>query len=652
MDRLQHSTRIVSLLIMAAFAVLLGRLFWIQVLDFQKLGSISSSNSVRRVWVQPPRGRIIDRNDVIMVDNRPLYSVKVIPAEFKGEGTAALAWLIRRPEEEVREKVERGRLFNRFSAVTLRRDLEARDVERLGENLWELPGVLIEAENKRKYADSRRGAHLFGYLRQIARRDVAKLVQEGYAQDDKIGYSGLERQYEERLRGTKGARFEMVTPLGRYAGKYDDGRSDVSAVRGDDLYLSIDSGLQQLAGELIENTGKSGAIVAIDPSTGGILALESAPGYDLETFNGATDPDGWRAIITDPRKPLFNRTVQAVYPPGSIYKMVLAMAALEDGKIDPAKKVLDNGVFTYGRRRFLSHGGRGHGWVDMRRAITVSSNLYFYSLIFDVGFSEWTRFGSMFGFGRRTGIDLPGERSGLLPSSAYYDRRYGKGRWTQGYLVSLSIGQGELGTTPVQLAAYAAAIANGGTLHQPHIANGYRDTETGRFVPLQHFSRQIPVSEPTFRFIRESMTDVVREGTGQLAAVEGITVAGKTGTAQNPRGKDHAWFIAFAPVEDPKIAVAVLVENAGFGGTISAPIAGKLIRRYLLPESAAPASPDSSGGSADTSPAEADSLSDSLPLIEGIDGDAKGNGDAGTAGHDTEPLPVETSAGNTEPQAP
>ncbi|ABB23454.1 penicillin-binding protein 2 [Pelodictyon luteolum] len=616
MDRLQHSTRIVSILIVTIFAVLLGRLFWIQVLDFQKLGSISSSNSIRRVWIQPPRGRIIDRNDIIMVDNRPLYSVKVIPAEFNDSGTEALAWLIRRPMEEVAEKIERGRNFNRFSAVTLRRDLESQDVERLGENLWELPGVLIEAENKRKYADSRYGAHLFGYLRQIARKDVAELVLQGYAQDDKIGFSGLEKQYEDRLKGTKGARFEMVTPLGRYAGKYDDGRSDIPAVRGDDLYLTIDSGLQQLAGELLEATGKSGAIIAIDPSTGGILALESAPGYDLETFNGATDPDGWRAIISDPRKPLFNRTVQAVYPPGSIYKMVLAMAALEGNRIDPEQKVLDNGVFTYGRRRFLSHGGRGHGWVNMRRAITVSSNLYFYRLIFDVGFAEWTRYGAMFGFGTETGIDLPGERSGLLPSTAYYDRRYGKGRWTKGYLVSLAIGQGELGATPVQLAAYAAAIANGGTLHQPHIASGYRDTETGRFVPLPSLSRPVPVSEASFRLIRESMEEVVREGTGQLAAVPGVRVAGKTGTAQNPGGKDHAWFIAFAPVDNPKIAIAVLAENAGFGGTISAPIAGKLIQHYLHPVLPSPPAADSltvSGPTPETSP---DSLGESLPVIE------------------------------------
>ena len=617
MDRLQHSTRIISFLIVAVFSVLLGRLFWLQVLDGQKLSSISSSNSVRRVWVQPPRGRIIDRNDVVMVDNRPLYSVKVIPAEFKRSSAAALAWLIDRPEREVSEKIERGRNFNRFSAVTLRRDLDSRNVERLGENLWELPGVLIEAENKRKYLDSRSGAHLFGYLRQIPRRDVERRVQEGYAQDDKIGYNGLELQYEERLRGTKGARFEMVTPLGRYAGKYDGGQSDIPAVRGDDLYLSIDAGLQQLAGRLLEATGKSGAIVAMDPSTGGILAIESAPGYDLETFNGATDPDGWRAIVGDPRKPLFNRTVQAVYPPGSTYKMVLAVAALENHSIDPKKKVLDNGVFTFGRRRFLSHGGEGHGWVDMRRAITVSSNLYFYSLIFDVGFSEWTRFGELFGFGRKSGIDLPGERSGLLPSAAYYDGRYGKGRWTRGYLVSLSIGQGELGTTPVQLAAYASAIANGGTLHRPHIADGYRDTGTGRFVRLRQESSRLPVSQETLRFIRESMADVVREGTGGLASVPGITVAGKTGTAQNPRGRDHAWFIAFAPVEDPKIAVAVLVENAGYGGSVSAPIAGRLIARYLKADSLsapAPGTPDAAD------PAVPDSLSGTLPATEIVDG--------------------------------
>ena len=281
--------------------------------------------------------------------------------------------------------------------------------------------------------------------------------------------------------------------------------------------------------------------------------------------------------------------------------MILAMAALEGKTMDPAKKILDNGAFVFGHRRFLSNEGRGHGWVDMREAITVSSNVYFYNLIFNVGFEDWTKYGAMFGFGNKTGIDIPGERSGLLPSNEYYDKRYGKNKWTKGYLVSLAIGQGELGTTPVQLAAYAAAIANKGTLFQPHIVNGYRDTATGKYFQYDYDKQQLPVSPSTFNLIYDGMTGVVERGTGTLAKVPGVTIAGKTGTAQNPHGRDHAWFIAFAPAENPKIAMAVLVENAGFGGAISAPIARELIRYYVKGETL-PVAPPQKGITPSSSP--------------------------------------------------
>ncbi len=575
---------LVSCFVIGVFGVLFGRLFYMQVINYQQLGSISTTNSIRRIWVQPPRGRMIDRNGVILVDNQPLYTIKIIPSEFKKDRTAFLAMLLQKPEEELAEIIRKGYAFNRFSAVIISRNLDTIAIARVSENLWQLPGVHIEIDNKRLYPDSLFGSHLFGYSRSVPKEKLEELAEQGYTQDDKIGYSGLEKFYEEELRGQKGARFEMVTPLGKYAGKYDNGRSDLASLKGDDLYLSIDTGLQQLAEQLLRKTGKSGAVVAIDPSNGGILALASAPDYDLDIFNGSTDRKGWNDIVTSPDKPLFNRTVQAVYPPGSIYKMILAMAALEEKKFDPEKKILDNGVFLFGHRRFLSNEGKGHGWVDMREAITVSSNVYFYNLIFNVGFDNWTKYGSMFGFGEKTGIDLPGERAGLLPSTDYYNERYGENKWTKGYLVSLAIGQGELGTTPVQLAAYAAALANNGTLYQPHIVNGYRDTASGTYVAYSYDKEQLPVSKQTFDLIHDGMIGVVERGTGTLAQVPGVTVAGKTGTAQNPHGKDHAWFIAFSPVENPKIALAILVENAGFGGAISAPIARELIRYYVKGE--------------------------------------------------------------------
>jgi penicillin-binding protein 2 len=598
MDKLQRSTAFVTYFVIAVFAVLFGRLFYLQVIDFQNLGSLSAINSIRRVFIEPPRGRMIDRNGIVLVDNQPLYTVKVIPDEFRKERTAYLAALLEASEETVREKIRKGFAFNRYTPVAVAVNLNPVAAARLSENLWQVPGVIIETDNKRKYIDSLNGTHLFGYCRSIPKNRQEELAELGYAFDDKIGSSGLEKTYEDRLRGTKGVEYEMVTPFGKYAGKYNNGKNDLPSVRGDDLYLSIDGGLQRRAERLLGKTGKSGAVVAIDPATGGILALASAPDFSLEIFNGSTEREGWKAIVTSPMKPLIDRAVQAAYPPGSTFKMVSAMAALEEKTIDPKKKINDTGVYVFGNRRFLSNEGRGHGVVDMQEAISVSSNVYFYGLIFNIGFENWTKYGRMFGFGRKTGIDLPNERSGILPSAEYYDKRYGKNRWTKGYLVSLGIGQGEVNTTPVQLAAYAAAIGNRGTLMQPHVVNGYRDAGTGKYIPLTHTKSKLPISQSTFDLIHAGMVGVVEHGTGQQAKIPDLAVAGKTGTAQNPHGRDHAWFIAYAPAENPKIALAVLVENAGFGGTISAPIARELIKYYLIGDLPPQQGTDSTGTAA------------------------------------------------------
>ncbi len=618
MDIIRRGTALVTYFFIAVFAVLIGRLFYLQVVESQKMGTMAGISSIRRIWVEPPRGRMIDRHGVVMVDNQPLYTIRIIPDEFKKNRIAFLAKLMEMPEEELAEKIAKGHAFNRYTPIVIAYNPNPVIIARLTENLWQIPGVSIETENKRKYADSLNGTHLFGYLQPIPKNELEVLAEQGYVQNDKIGYSGLEKIYEDRLKGFKGVNYDLVTPFGKFAGKYNEGKNDIPCVRGDDLYLSVDAGLQKRAEQLLRKTGKSGAVVALDPATGGILAMTSVPDFSLEIFNGSTDRAGWNAIVTSPMKPLINRAVQAAYPPGSTFKMVSAMAALEEKTMDPKKKILDNGSFVFGNRRFLSNEGRGHGLCDMREAITVSSNVYFYNLMFNIGFENWTKYGRMFGFGDRTGIDLPNERSGILPSTEYYDNRYGKDKWTKGYLVSLAIGQGEVGVTPVQLAAYAAAIGNRGTLLQPHIVNGYRDTATNQYIPFIYAKRQLPISKSTFDLIHDGMIGVVERGTGKLSQVPDVVVAGKTGTAQNPHGKSHAWFIAFAPAENPKIAIAVLVENAGFGGAISAPIAGALIKYYLKGDDQT-----SSTGTAEnpTGNAPSDSVYNDLPYIESVNPD-------------------------------
>ena len=582
MDKIQQRALNVSLVVIAVFAVLFLRLIYLQVFEYKELGSISDANSLRRVWLQPPRGRLLDRNGSIVVDNQPLYTVKVIPSEYTDSlKKSVLASLLYITPDELSERIQKGFKYNRFAPVAAGRDIEPQEMMRLSENLWRTPGVMIEVENKRKYPTEINASHIFGYLNFISKNQLEAMSEKGYTPDDKTGSKGLEKQYEDLLRGKKGVRYELVNSIGKSAGKFENGNRDRPFTNGKDLHLTLDAELQKRAEDLLKDTGKSGAIVAIDPRDGGILAMTSQPDYDLEILNGKTDGKKWMEIVRDPAKPLFNRAIQASYPPGSVYKLLLAIAALEENVITPEKKIYCSGVFRLGRGRFLCHGGEGHGPVGFQRAIIESCNTYFYNLIFDLGFERWTEYGRMFGFGGKTGIDLPGERSSPLPSVAYYDKRYGKGKWTKGYLVSLSIGQGELNTTPLQLAAFIATIANKGTWHQPHLVKGYKLNDSDSTVTFNIPKKKLPVSERTFQTVGEAMFGVVEKGTGRLAAVNNLKVAGKTGTAQNPHGKDHAWFAAFAPFEDPSIAIVVLVENAGYGGSVSAPIAGKLIDYYV-----------------------------------------------------------------------
>lgn len=582
MDKIRQRALTVSLVVIAVFAVLFMRLIYLQIFEYKELGSISDANSLRRVWIQPPRGRMIDRNGTVIVDNQPLYSVKVVPAEFTDSlKKNMLAGLLDITFEELSERIQKGFKYNRFAPVAVGRDIEPQEMMRLSENLWQLPGVMIEVENKRKYPLELGASHILGYLNFISKNQLEEMSQKGYTPDDKTGSKGLEKKYEDYLRGEKGIRFELVNSIGKSAGKFENGARDRPFIKGNDLYLTLDAGLQKLAEDLLKETGKSGAVVAVDPRNGGILAMVSQPDYDLEILNGTTDGKKWLEIVRDPDKPLFNRAMQASYPPGSVYKLLLAIAALEERAITPEKTIYCSGVFKLGRGRFLCHGGQGHGPVNLERSIIESCNTYYYNLIFDLGFEKWTEYGRMFGFGKTSGIDLPGERSSPLPSVDYYDKRYGKGKWTKGYLVSLAIGQGELNTTPLQLAAFTATIANKGTWYQPHFVQGYLSDKSDIIETFDFRKNKLPISEKTFETVHKAMLGVVERGTGRLAAVKNVKVAGKTGTAQNPHGEDHAWFVAFAPFEEPSIAIVVLVENAGYGGSVSAPIAGKLINYYV-----------------------------------------------------------------------
>ena len=560
------------------FLVFFARLFQLQMIYSEEYGKKSEENSIRTIPREPVRGYIYDRNGTLVVDNRPAFTVTIMPFEFDKRTIDPLARLLALDPEFIRDRLKKGEAYSRFAPVKIKRDIDFATLAALEENRDRLPGVDYHVESKRWYTTRALASHTLGYTKEISESQI-KLQTDEYSPGDVVGSSGLEARYEETLRGQKGAEFSTVNVRGQVIGKFENGKDDIPAVEGDDLILTMDFGLQAFAESLM--TGRTGAFVAIDPSDGGILAMVSKPDYELSAFSGVTPPDVWRALNDDPAFPLFNRATLTRYPPGSTFKMLVAIAGLETGALTPSWRVQCTGAFRFGNKVFRDL--HVHGSMDLVEAIQHSCNVYFYQAMLRTGLDAWSHYGEEFGFGHLTGVDIYEENPGLLPTTAYMDKRYGKNGWTRGFLVSLGIGQGEVGVTPLQMACYAAALATKGEYHQPHVARAVV-TKSPRAVDTLRFqSRQIEVSAKTWDIVREGMRRVVEEpgGTGGMARVPGVVSAWKTGTAQNPHGPDHAWYVGFAPFDHPKIAVAMLLENAGFGGTQAAPLAGLCIERYL-----------------------------------------------------------------------
>ena len=570
--------RTLSLVVLLVFFLFLGRLYQLQLIYEDEYGRRSEENIVRVISTEPVRGYLYDRTGTRVVDNRPAFTVTIMPFEFNGEAAPRLARLVSLDLEVLHERLEKGEMYSRFAPVKIKRDVDFRSLSALAEQRDRFPGVGYQSESKRFYPTHTRATHILGYTKEITEQQLQMLGKD-YAQGDVVGSTGLEAQYEKALRGKKGHHYSTVNAYGQVIGRFDDGNLDVLPKEGKDLILTMDFGLQALAESLMAN--RRGALVALDPRDGGILALVSIPDYDLSLFSGVTPPGVWKKLNSDTAAPLFNRATMTRYPPGSIYKMVLALSALDNHIVSPSWRVNCTGVFYVGRKPFSDL--HVHGSVNMIEAIQKSCNVYFYELMMKTGLEKWHATGRAFGFGQRTGIDLYEENTGLLPSTAYMNRRYGEKGWTRGYLPSLAIGQGELGVTPLQVACYAMAIANRGVYHQPHAVQAIIDRAISREDRISYETRTLDVRPELWEPIREGMRRVVEEpgGTGSLARIAGISSAGKTGTAQNPHGPAHAWFMGFAPLERPEIAIAVLVENAGFGGTQAAPIAGACMEYYL-----------------------------------------------------------------------
>jgi penicillin-binding protein 2 len=576
--RVYAKRRVLYMLLAFGMLAYGARLIQLQVIYSEWYGRKSEENSLRATPVEPVRGVIFDRNGQLIVDNRPAFTLTLMPFEFDRSTIPPLATLLGLDQDFIADRLKKGEQYSRFAPVKIKRNIDPFTIASIEENRDRFPGVELEVESKRFYSSRASAAHLLGYTKEISEAQM-KALGGDYAPGDVAGASGVEAMYESSLRGQKGSELSTVNARGQVIGRFENGRNDTPAREGNNLQLTIDSGLQAFAESLM--TGKRGAIVAVDPNDGGILALVSKPDYDLSLLSGITSPELWRSLNQDNESPLFNRATLTRYPPGSTFKMLLAIAALESGTITPSWRITCGGAFRFGNRVFKDL--HVHGSVDLVDAIQKSCNVYFYQLMLKTGLDNWSRYGEEFGFGHLTGIDMYEENPGILPTTEYMNKRYGPHGWTKGFLVSLGIGQGEVGVTPLQMAMYAAALGTEGEYHQPHLVRTIIMKNPPSIDTLTFPDRTINLQQKTWDVVREGMRRVIEEpgGTGGMARVKGIQWAGKTGTAQNPHGPDHAWFVGFAPFERPRIAIAVLIENAGYGGTAAAPIAGLCVERYL-----------------------------------------------------------------------
>jgi penicillin-binding protein 2 len=558
--------------------IYIGRLVQLQIIEGEEYRSKSEMQAIKQIVKEPVRGAIYDRTGSLIVHNTPSQAITVTPAEFDVRTLPFLSTILGMDEDELRTKIERYRKTSPTIPVKIFRDADAKIIAAVEENRNELPGIAVLSESKRVYDFKGDSPHLFGYTKEIAEQQLTQFG-DYYRPGDVIGSAGIEAGYENFMRGRKGIEFAAVNVLGQRVSSFNNGKNDIEPEDGFNLKLGIDARLQDYIDSLID---RRGAAVAIEPKSGEILSLVSKPDYDLRKFSGRTPKAIYDSIANDPETPMFNRATQTAYPPGSTWKMLMALAGLQEGIIDENSTFTCSGIFHYGNRSFKCHGGT-HGAISVRRAIQVSCNSYFYQLGLKLGVKRFEQYGKMFGFGARTSADVIDEGTGILPSAQYMNRRYGKNGWGEGALVNWGIGQGEVGVTPLQMAGYAATLANKGLWNQPHIVRSLIDKRNNTEQKLGFASNQLPIKTEYFDIIHDGMAAVVgRGGTASSTAIEGVVICGKTGTAQNSQKKDHAWFICFAPRENPQIAVCVMIENAGAtGGAIAAPIAQKIMQRYF-----------------------------------------------------------------------
>ncbi|MEE4257714.1 MAG: penicillin-binding protein 2 [Bacteroidales bacterium] len=580
--------------VIIAVILLVGILFSIRLFMLQVLSNeykLSAENNVLRYITEyPARGLIYDRNGKLLVYNEAAYDLMVVPRQLQVFDTIELCRLLKLDRDDFNARLEKAKHYSYHKPSLFLEQISREDYAFLEEKLYKYPGFYVQARTLRKYPYPV-AAHLLGYIGEVNNRDLN--TDEYYTQGDYIGKSGLEKSYEGVLRGSKGLRVVMVDVFNREKGSFAGGQYDTSAVGGQNLQVSLDAELQEYGELLMQN--KIGSIVAIEPESGEILALVTAPAYDPNLLVGRVRSMNYRRLNNDSLKPLMNRAIMGTYPPGSTFKMVNALVGLQEGVLFPNTQYYCDGPESRPIRCTHYH----ETPLRLNAAIQHSCNPYFWNVFRSVitnpvyghdsiGFKHWREHVISFGFGKRFNTDIPFELSGNIPSQNYYDNIYSPGHWRALTVRSLAIGQGEILITPLQLANMAATIANRGFYCKPHIIKsiGNRNNPYKDFVEQQ----QTSIAGEHFDFIRHAMLDVFEGeyGTARWFRVDSLLIGGKTGTVENPHGEDHSMFIAFAPYDNPKIALSVIVENSGFGTTWAAPIATLMIEKYLNKKTSRP----------------------------------------------------------------
>jgi penicillin-binding protein 2 len=585
---------VASAAVLILFGLLFGRFAYLQVAMHGHYHTLAEANRISIVPIPPNRGLVLDRNGIALAHNYSAYTLEITPTKVRNiealiDELATLVEITPRDRRRFRKLLEESR---RFESIPIRSRLTDEEIARFAANRYRFPGADVRARLFREYPQGEIFSHVIGHIGRISQRDVERLEREGrlsnYRGSDYIGKTGLEFSYEEHLHGTTGIERIEVDSAGRAVRSL----SRTPPIVGKNLVLKLDARLQEVVYRAFGD--RRGALVAIEPETGGVLAFVSKPGFDPNLFVDGIDQENWNELNNSPDRPMVNRALAGTYPPGSTFKPFMALAALVLGRRTPQQAIADPGYFMFGSHQFRDIRVGGHGMVNMYRSLVVSCNTYYYMLANEMGIDAIARFMAQFGFGSRTGIDLAGEAAGVLPSPEWKMRRF-RQRWYAGETISVGIGQGYNAYTPLQLAAATATLVNDGVAFRPHVVNYVDDihTRTRTFIEPKP-ARVLNINREHFAVIRHAMVGASREGTSARAfAGAPYTSGGKTGTSQvvgmrqgerssSERHADHAMFIAYAPAERPTIALAVVVEHGGFGGRIAAPIARQVMDYWLI----------------------------------------------------------------------